>query len=60
MLQERNVPPGIPTGWTGSRRSSHRKCVQRKAEERNGSGEWAMFPSSLSFKIKSKEIIIRS
>lgn len=47
MSQERNVPPGIPTGWTGSRRSSYRKCVHRKgqhlAKERNGSGEWSIF-----------------
>lgn len=36
-----NVPAGIPGGWTGSLRSSDRKCVLREGGERE-KGE--MFP----------------
>lgn len=33
-----NVPAGIPGGWTGSLRSSDRKCVLREGGEREREG----------------------
>lgn len=33
-----NVPAGIPGGWTGSLRSSDRKCVLREGGERERRG----------------------